>query len=113
MALADGRRVHVGHRRLREGARVALLHLPGLLRFDVERLGDTFSFAVRNLRGGEQSDGAPMEGRTHRPADGAALNEYDFTVGWTDGPQVRIVARMPPYDGSLESPCSAYALVEP
>ena len=43
LELADGRVVHVGHRRLREGARVALLHIPTLLRFDVERLEDTFS----------------------------------------------------------------------
>lgn len=96
LVLADGRRVHVGHRDLREGARVAVLHLPGMVRLDVRRTGDTFSFALRNLRGGEQSDPAPLDARTHRAGDGPAVNEYGFSVGWVDGPQIQLVVRMPP-----------------
>jgi hypothetical protein len=112
LVLDDGREVHVGHRELREGARVTVIHLPGLMRLDVRRTGDTFSFALRNLRGTEQSEPAPLDARTHRPQGGPALNEYDFRVGWVDGPQIRLIVRMPPYTGELVSPCSAYAIME-
>lgn len=111
--LEDGTVVHVGHRRMREGSRIALLQVPGLLRFDVERLGDTFSFSVRNLRGGEQSDGAALEAGTYHPPGRPAVNEYEFGVGWVDGPQVQVVAWLQPYEGALESDCSAFAIVTP
>ncbi len=111
LELADGRVVHVGHRRLREGARVALLHIPTLLRFDVERLEDTFSFSVRNLRGGDQSDGTPLTAQTRTPPGRPAVTEYAFGLGWTDGPQVEVIAWLPPYDGALATDCSAFAVV--
>lgn len=110
--LVNGTVVHVGHRVLREGARVALLHVPGLLRFDVERREDTFSFAVRDLHGGTQGDGAPMEADTHvRPDDGAKVNRYRFGVNWEGGPDVDVVVWLPPYDGALSYRCSAFAVI--
>lgn len=43
--------MYAGHRRVRDGARVALKTIPGLLRFDVHPRADCFSFVVRNLSG--------------------------------------------------------------
>ena len=49
--LPDGTLAYVAHRTVRDGARVGLIHIPELLRFDVHPRADCFSFTVRNLTG--------------------------------------------------------------
>lgn len=114
LRLADGTVLHAGHRCVRDGARVALITIPGLLRFDVHPRADCFSFTVRNLTG------LPAVGPArelpvrpyHRP-EGLPLNEYEVRLAAPDGRDVCIVVRVPPYVGALESDYSAVALVRP
>ena len=110
--LPDGTMAYASHRPVRDGARVALINIPHLLRFDVHPRADSFSLHVRNL------NGLPVTGNAqelpvrpyHRP-DGPPLNEYELQVKTADGYDVCIVVRMPPYFGALENDYSAIALV--
>ena len=120
MALADGASLrlpggpiaYAGHRRVRDGARVALITIPGLLRFDVRPQADCFSFTVRNLTGLPAASAArELPVRPHHRADGPPLNEYELQLVSPDGREVCIVVRMPPYLGALENDYSAAALV--
>lgn len=120
MALADGASVrlpdgtiaHVGHRRVRDGARVALITIPELLRFDVHPRADSFSFGVRNLTGLPPTTAArELPVRPHHRDDGPPLNEYELRLTTPHGDDVCIVVRVPPYFGALENDYSAVALV--
>ena len=110
--LPDGTMAYASHRPVRDGARVALINIPHLLRFDVHPRADSFSLHVRNL------NGLPVTGNAqelpvrpyHRP-DGPPLNEYELQVKTADGYDVCIFVRMPPYFGALENDYSAIALV--
>ena len=110
--LPDGTMAYASHRPVRDGARVALINIPHLLRFDVHPRADSFSLHVRNL------NGLPVTGNAqelpvrpyHRP-DGPPLNEYELQVKTADGYDVCVVVRMPPYFGALENDYSAIALV--
>ena len=112
--LADGTWAFAGHRRIRDGARVALVTVPGLLRFDLHRRSDAFSFHVRNLGGGAPD--APIQERGPSPAppgpDGVPRNEYVLRLRLVTGRRVRIVAHISPYTGALETDNSAVVLVE-
>jgi hypothetical protein len=110
--LPDGTTAYAAHRRVRDGARVALIVIPGVLRFDVHPRADTFSFGVRNLTGLPPSAAArELPVRPHHRADGPPLNEYELRLRTPLGDDVRIVVRVPPYFGALESDYSAVALV--
>ena len=110
--LPDGTIAYAGHRRVRDGARVALITIPGLLRFDVRPQADCFSFTVRNLTGLPAASAArELPVRPHHRADGPPLNEYELQLVTPDGKEVCIVVRMPPYLGALENDYSAVALV--
>jgi hypothetical protein len=103
---------YAAHRRVRDGARVALITIPDLLRFDVHPRADTFSFNVRNLTGLPVAGPArELPVRPHHRSDGPALNEYELALESPDGRDVCIVARVPPYLGALENDYSAIALV--
>jgi hypothetical protein len=112
LRLPGGTIAHAGHRRVRDGARVALITIPELLRFDVRPQADCFSFTVRNLTG-RPAPGAARElpVRPHHRAEGPPLNEYELQLVTPGGQEVRIVVRMPPYLGALENDYSAIALV--
>jgi hypothetical protein len=111
--LADGTWAFAGHRRIRDGARVALVTVPGLLRFDLHRRSDSFSFHVRDLGGGELDAPIQESGPGAAPAgpDGAPRNAYTLRMRTTAGTAVRIVAHIAPYTGALETDNSAVALV--
>jgi len=120
MALPDGasRRsragtaMYAGHRRVRDGARVALITIPGLLRFDVHPRADCFSFNVRNLSGRPAAGPVrELPVRPHHRAEGPPLNEYELQLTVPDGREVCIVVRVPPYFGALASDYSAVALI--
>jgi hypothetical protein len=110
--LSDGTMAYAGHRRVRDGARVALITIPDLLRFDVHPRADTFSFNVRNLTGMAVAGPArELPVRPHHRPDGPALNEYELQLESPDGRDVIIIARVPPYLGALENDYSAIALI--
>jgi hypothetical protein len=112
LRLPDGTIGYAAHRRVRDGARVGLIHIAGLLRFDVHPRADCFSFTVRNLTG-LQAAGPARELPVrpyHRPA-GVPLNEYELQLTAPDGREVWIVVRNPPYLGELENDYSAVALI--
>ncbi len=120
MALADGARArlpdgtiaYAAHRLVRDGARVALITIPELLRFDVHPRADCFSFNVRNLNGLPVRDNAhELPVRPHHRLDGPPLNEYELQLTTPEGYDVCIVVRVPPYFGALEHEYSAVALL--
>ncbi|MEY2517355.1 MAG: hypothetical protein QOJ89_4713 [bacterium] len=112
VVLADGTVLHAGHRCVRDGARVALITIPGLLRFDVHPRADCFSFTVRNLTGLPATGAArELPVRPHPRPDGPPLNEYELRLSAPDGRDVCIIVRVPPYLGALESDYSAVAIV--
>ena len=120
MALADGASLrlpggttaHAGHRCVRDGARVALITIPELLRFDVHPRADCFSFTVRNLTGVPAKGPArELPVRPYHREEGLPLNEYELQLTAPDGRDVCIVVRVPPYLGALECDYSAVALV--
>ncbi|MEY2441773.1 MAG: hypothetical protein QOJ46_1199 [bacterium] len=120
MALADGARVrlpggtiaYAAHRLVRDGARVALITIPDVLRFDVHPRADTFSFNVRNLNGLPVRDNAhELPVRPYHRLDGPPLNEYELQLKTPEGYDVCIVVRVPPYFGALEHEYSAVALL--
>jgi len=112
LRLADGTMAYAGHRRVRDGARVALIHIPHLLRFDVHPRADCFSFNVRNLNGLPVTDNAhELPVRPYHRPDGPPLNEYELQLRTADGYDVCIVVRVPPYFGALENDYSVIALV--
>jgi hypothetical protein len=103
---------HAGHRRVRDGARVALITIADLLRFDVHPRADCFSFTVRNLTGVPASGPArELPVRPYHREQGLPLNEYELQLTAPGGRDVCIVVRVPPYLGALESDYSAVALV--
>ncbi|MDX6676234.1 MAG: hypothetical protein QOE31_286 [Solirubrobacteraceae bacterium] len=110
--LADGTVLHAGHRCVRDGARVALITIPGLLRFDVHPRADCFSFTVRNLTGlAAVGPARELPVRPYHRPEGLPLNEYELRLSAPDGRDVCIVVRVPPYLGALESDYSAVAIV--
>lgn len=112
LLLPDGTVAYAGHRLVRDGARVALITIPDLLRFDVRPQADCFSFTVRNLTGIPAASAArELPVRPHHRAEGPPLNEYELQLVTPDGHDVCIVVRMPPYFGALENDYSAIALV--
>jgi hypothetical protein len=120
MALADGARArlpdgtiaYAAHRLVRDGARVALITIPELLRFDVHPRADCFSFNVRNLNGLPVRDNAhELPVRPYHRLDGPPLNEYELQLTTPEGYDVCIVVRVPPYFGALEHEYSAVALL--
>jgi hypothetical protein len=97
---------------VRDGARVALITIPELLRFDVHPRADCFSFTVRNLTGQAATGPArELPARPHHRDEGPPLNEYELELSTPDGRAVWIVVRIPPYLGALESDYSAVALI--
>jgi hypothetical protein len=120
MALADGTCARLpggaiawaAHRVVRDGARVALITIPDVLRFDVHPRADTFSFNVRNLNGLPVRDNAhELPVRPYHRLDGPPLNEYELALKTPEGYDVCIVVRVPPYFGALEHEYSAVALL--
>ncbi|HEV7804406.1 MAG TPA: hypothetical protein VGO80_01190 [Solirubrobacteraceae bacterium] len=110
--LADGTIAYAGHRCVRDGARVALITIADLLRFDVHPRADCFSFNVRNLSGLPLTDDAhELPVRPYERLDGPPLNEYELRLTTPAGFDVCIVVRVPPYFGALEHEYSAVALV--
>ncbi len=110
--LPDGTVAYAAHRRVRDGARVALITIPNLLRFDVHPRADTFSFNVRNLNGLPVRDNAhELPVRPYYRPDGPPLNEYELQLETPEGYNVCIVVRVPPYFGALENDYSAVALL--
>jgi len=110
--LPDGTIAYVAHRLVRDGARVALIHIPNLLRFDVFPRADTFSFNVRNLNGLPMRDNAhELPVRPYHRPEGPPLNEYELQLTTPEGYDVCIVVRVPPYFGALENEYSAVALL--
>ena len=110
--LPDGTMAYASHRRIRDGARVALITIPHLLRFDVHPRADCFSLHVRNLLGLPVTDSAhELPVRPYHRADGPPLNEYELQLKTADGYDVCLVLRMSPYFGALENDYSAVALV--
>ncbi len=121
MALEDGTSVRfgdgtvacAGRRAVRDGARVALLTVPGLLRFDLGCRADTLNFAVRQLSGGELEEDlcqSPVHGI--RAPDGTRRNEYRFRFALRDGPRVQIVVWLAEFRGELVREHSAIALID-
>jgi len=112
LTLADGTIAYAGHRRVRDGARVALITIPELLRFDVHPRADCFSFTVRNLTGLAASGPArELPVRPYHRPEGLPLNEYELQLTAPGGRDVCIVVRVPPYLGELEHDYAAVALV--
>jgi hypothetical protein len=110
--LPDGTVAYAAHRTVRDGARVALITIPNLLRFDVHPRADTFSFNVRNLNGLPVRDNAhELPVRPYHRPDGPPLNEYELQLTTPEGYDVCIVVRVPPYFGALENEYSAVALL--
>jgi hypothetical protein len=110
--LPDGTIAYAGHRLVRDGARVALITIPGLLRFDVHPRADCFSFNVRNLNGLPVRDNAhELPVRPYYRPDGPPLNEYELRLKTPEGYNVCIVVWVPPYFGALEHEYSAVALL--
>ena len=114
LRLADGTVLYTGHRCVRDGARVALITIAGLLRFDVHPRADCFSFTVRNLTGLPATGPArELPVRPYHRPEGLPLNEYELRLSAPDGRDVCIIVRVPPYLGALECDYSAVALVRP
>lgn len=113
--LADGTWAFAGHRRVRDGARVALITVPGLLRFDIHGRGDSFSFHIRNLSDDDFAMGVreSVPRGARRPRGSAPRTEYELRTRLASGAQVRVVAHISPYTGALETDHSAVVLVEP
>ena len=110
--LPDGTMAYAAHRRIRDGARVALVHIPHLLRFDVHPRADCFSLHVRNLEGRPVTSSAQeLPVRPYHRPDGPPLNEYELRLRTAQGFDVCIVVRMPPYLGALENDYSAVVLL--
>jgi hypothetical protein len=110
--LPDGTVAWAAHRLVRDGARVALITIPDLLRFDVHPRADCFSFNVRNLNGLPVRDNAhELPVRPYHRPDGPPLNEYELQLKTPEGYAVCIVVRVPPYFGALEHEYSAVALL--
>lgn len=120
MALEDGDSVRfqdgtvacVGRRAVRDGARVALLTVPGLVRLDFRCRADTLHFAVRHLSG-EELVGEPLQSRP-RPVqapDGSLRYEYQFWFQVADGPSVQIVVWLAQFRGEMVREHSAVALI--
>jgi hypothetical protein len=110
--LAGGMIAYAGHRLVRDGARVALVTIPQLLRFDVHPRADCFSFNVRNLNGLPVRDNAQeLPVRPYYRPDGPPLNEYELQLTTPEGYAVCIVVRVPPYFGALEHEYAAVALL--
>ena len=112
--LPDGTWACAGHRRVRDGARVALLTVPGLLRFDIHGRADSFSFHVRNLSGADFV--ASVEESEARPAPRSGASprtEYQLRTQLASGARVRVVVHVSPFAGGLEADHSAVVLVEP
>jgi hypothetical protein len=110
--LPDGVLAWAAHRIVRDGARVALITIPDLLRFDVHPRADCFSFNVRNLNGRPVRDNAhELPVRPYHRPDGPPLNEYELQLKTPEGYDVIIVVRVPPYFGALEHEYSAVALL--
>jgi hypothetical protein len=111
--LADGSWAYAGHRRVRDGARVALLTVPGLLRFDIHGRGDSFSFHVRNLSHGELPPTVHESGPRPAPRrHGRPLTEYQLHARLPSGVRVRLVVHVSPYTGALEGAHSVVALID-
>lgn len=112
--LGDGRRLYAGHRLVQDGARAALLELPGVLRVDVHPQGDSFDLSIRNLGGPALADVlGPLLTTTHHAPDGRALNEYRTHADLPDGVRVDLVIRVAPFAGELLREHSAVAIVDP
>lgn len=112
--LEDGTWAYAGHRRVRDGARVALLTVPGLLRFDIHGRADSFSFHIRNLSGADFT--ATVQESPARPAPrraGPPRTEYEMRTRLATGAGVRLVVHVSPYTGALETDHSCVALVDP
>ena len=110
--LPDGTMAYAAHRRVRDGARVALIHVPHLLRFDVHPRADCFSLHVRSLEGEPVPTNAhELPVRPYHRPDGPPLNEYELQLRTARGFGVCIVVRMPPYFGALENDYSAILLL--
>jgi hypothetical protein len=110
--LPDGTLAYAAHRRVRDGARVALIVIPDLLRFDVHPRADCFSFHVRNLSGLPVTDNAhELPVRPYHRPDGPPLNEYELQLRTANGYDACIVVRVPPYFGALENDYSAITLL--
>ncbi|MCW3014707.1 MAG: hypothetical protein JWO02_1799 [Solirubrobacterales bacterium] len=122
MALGDGERLtlarggpslYAGHRRVQDGARVALLTVPGVLRLDVHPQGDSLNLAVRNLSRHElPADTGGMSQGAHRTPDGRSLNEYRTRIALPGDLQVWLVIRVSPFAGELLRDHSAIAIVD-
>ncbi len=120
MALEDGASVRfsdgtvacVGRRAVRDGARVALLTAPGLLRFELGCHADTLNFGVRQLSGKELEEGLQQSPvRAVRAPDGTRRNEYQFQFALRDGPSVQIIVWLAEFRGELVREHSAIALI--
>jgi hypothetical protein len=115
IVLGDGARVFTCTKQLREGARTAMLLVPGLLRVDVTGRGDEFEIRTRNLTGGALSSDLG-ETVTHRRAssfEGVEQVVSEFSFAPAAGPvgQVRVSITRPAADRGERFPCTAIAIV--
>lgn len=108
----DGTVACVGRRAMRDGARVALLTVPGLLRLDLRCRADTLNFAFRHLSGREL-DGEPRQSsvRPVEAPDGSTRHEYRFRFALRDGPRVEVIAWLAEFRGELVREHAAVALI--
>lgn len=109
---ADGTVACVGRRKVRDGARVALLTVPGLVRLDFGCASDTLNFAVRQLSGQElEQELQQSKARAVQAPDGTLRHEYQFHFALRDGPRVAIIVWLTEFRGQLVREHSAVALV--
>jgi hypothetical protein len=120
MALEDGTSVRfadgvvacVGRRAVRDGARVALLTVPGLLRLDLRCHADTLSFALRHLSGQElEEEPSRSEPRPIEAPDGTLRHEHRLRFALRDGPRVEVVVWLAPFRGEMLHEHGAVALI--
>ena len=110
--LPDGTIAHAAHRRIRDGARVALITIPELLRFDVHPCGDCLTLSVRDFCGLTANDDAgQLADRPFVSRERESFSEREIRLVTPDGCEACVVARVPPYRGALENDYSAILLI--
>jgi hypothetical protein len=112
LVLADGGRLLATTKVLHDGARAAMLLLPGVFRVDVHSHEDSFEILVRNLSGAALDGG--LDAMRHRAAtglDGVAQKVSEFVVTPEDVGPVRVVVTLPASARTHAYTCTAIALV--
>ena len=114
IVLQNGARVLTCTKTLRDGARTAMLHVPGLFRIDVTSHDDSFTIDVRNLSGRPLDSGLDkMVHHTGRAFDGTPLkvSTLPVTASAIDTDPIEVTVALPANGRNHEFSCTAMAVV--